>query len=108
MTPLVNHVFLVVLVVLFNDNLSDATAIRASATASSSSVLSNVTQRHDQFGAAAAIIDGSVGYFRSGRHNAKSRRIFTADELVHTRFPSRISDDIDMDPCKSGGFVVLN
>jgi hypothetical protein len=27
---------------------------------------------------------------------------FTIDELINTRFPSRISDDIDLDPCKGG------
>lgn len=27
---------------------------------------------------------------------------FTAEELLNTRFASRISDDIDLDPCKGG------
>lgn len=27
---------------------------------------------------------------------------FTADELQRTKFPSRVSDDLDLDPCKSG------
>jgi hypothetical protein len=27
---------------------------------------------------------------------------FTIEELLHTKFPSRISDDIDLDPCKGG------
>jgi hypothetical protein len=35
-----------------------------------------------------------------GQHQRAVR--FTADELLNTRFPSRISDDIDLDPCKGG------
>lgn len=35
-----------------------------------------------------------------GQHKRTMR--FTADELLSTRFPSRISDDIDIDPCKGG------
>jgi hypothetical protein len=32
---------------------------------------------------------------------------FTIEELLHTRFPSRISDDIDLDPCKGGKTLLL-
>jgi hypothetical protein len=32
---------------------------------------------------------------------------FTIDELVNSRFPSRISDDIDLDPCKGGKSIQL-
>lgn len=35
-----------------------------------------------------------------GSHRRAMR--FTADELLNTQFPSRISDDIDLDPCKGG------
>jgi tolkin protein len=30
---------------------------------------------------------------------------FTIEELLHSKFPSRISDDIDLDPCKGDGFL---
>lgn len=33
--------------------------------------------------------------------NFKHRK-FSIDELLHTQFDNRVSDDIDMDPCKSG------
>jgi hypothetical protein len=35
------------------------------------------------------------------RHPQRAVR-FTIDELLNSRFPSRISDDIDLDPCKGG------
>lgn len=54
-------------------------AIIVPAEASSISSGNNVTERHPQ---------------RAVR--------FTIDELVNSRFPSRISDDIDLDPCKGG------
>jgi hypothetical protein len=54
-------------------------AIIVSAEAASTSSGNNVTERHPQ---------------RAVR--------FTIDELVNSRFPSRISDDIDLDPCKGG------
>jgi hypothetical protein len=34
-------------------------------------------------------------------HHRRAMR-FTAEELMNTRFSSRISDDIDLDPCKGG------
>jgi hypothetical protein len=37
----------------------------------------------------------------SDKHQQRAVR-FTIEELLYTRFPSRISDDIDLDPCKGG------
>jgi len=37
----------------------------------------------------------------SDGHQQRAVR-FTVEELLHTKFPSRISDDIDLDPCKGG------
>lgn len=88
---------LIAFCVLLVDHLSSATAIRNSA------VLSNVTQRHEQFSAAERRL--VADQLRMDRHNIKPRRIYTAEELMNTRFPSQISDDIDMDPCKSGGLL---
>ncbi|XP_077507273.1 protein tolkin-like isoform X3 [Amblyomma americanum] len=34
--------------------------------------------------------------------NRADARHFTADELLRTKFPMRVSDDLDLDPCKSG------
>ncbi|KAL3225430.1 hypothetical protein MRX96_025857 [Rhipicephalus microplus] len=34
--------------------------------------------------------------------NRVDARHFTADELLRTKFPMRVSDDLDLDPCKSG------
>jgi hypothetical protein len=36
-----------------------------------------------------------------GENQPRAMR-FTIEELLHTRFPSRVSDDIDLDPCKGG------
>lgn len=36
--------------------------------------------------------------------NRVDARHFTADELLRTKFPMRVSDDLDLDPCKSGGW----
>lgn len=102
MKPFAKHV-LVLLAILLNDHRSDATAIRNSVSTSSSAVLLNITQRHEQFHPLDGLVDGQ--HRRSARHNVKQRRIYTADELLHTRFPSQISDDIDMDPCKSGIYL---
>ncbi|KAL1433211.1 hypothetical protein MTO96_012796 [Rhipicephalus appendiculatus] len=33
--------------------------------------------------------------------NRVDARHFTADELLRTKFPMRVSDDLDLDPCKS-------
>jgi hypothetical protein len=43
----------------------------------------------------------SSGNKVSDRHQQRAVR-FTIEELLHTKFPSRISDDIDLDPCKGG------
>jgi len=43
----------------------------------------------------------SSGSNVSDRHQQRAVR-FTIEELLHTKFPSRISDDIDLDPCKGG------
>ena len=43
----------------------------------------------------------SSGSNVSDRHQQPAMR-FTIEELLHTKFPSRISDDIDLDPCKGG------
>lgn len=104
MTPFVSHL-VVFFVLILGDHISVATAIRNSGTAISSAFLLNVTQRHEQFNAAEGLLGGSVGQQRTGRQNVTPRRTYTAEELIHTRFPSSISDDIDMDPCKSGGFL---
>lgn len=32
---------------------------------------------------------------------------YTIDELLNTTFPTRISDDIDLDPCKTGKIITL-
>lgn len=37
-------------------------------------------------------------------NNHDIKRKFTIDELQYMRFPKRISDDIDLDPCKTGQF----
>lgn len=42
----------------------------------------------------------SAGKVIDGHHRRAMR--FTAEELMNTRFSSRISDDIDLDPCKGG------
>ncbi|XP_039438500.1 tolloid-like protein 1 [Culex pipiens pallens] len=43
-----------------------------------------------------AIVLGVDGHQRSR---------YSVEELLHTTFPTAISGDIDMDPCKSGGFM---
>jgi hypothetical protein len=43
----------------------------------------------------------SSGENATERHPQGAVR-FTIDELLNSRFPSRISDDIDLDPCKGG------
>ncbi|XP_054258423.1 tolloid-like protein 2 [Macrosteles quadrilineatus] len=35
----------------------------------------------------------------------EQRPKYTADQLLHTSYPRRLSDDIYMDPCKSDGFL---
>ncbi|XP_058813843.1 protein tolkin-like [Topomyia yanbarensis] len=35
----------------------------------------------------------------------RKHKQFTMDELLSTKFPNKISNDIDMDPCKSSGFL---
>uniref|UniRef100_A0A1B0A8T7 Metalloendopeptidase n=1 Tax=Glossina pallidipes TaxID=7398 RepID=A0A1B0A8T7_GLOPL len=35
----------------------------------------------------------------------KYRSKYTIEELLNTKFERKISDDIDMDPCKAGGFM---
>jgi hypothetical protein len=55
---------------------------------------------------AALFISTGVVSISSGRnvsdiHHKRAAR-FTIEELLHTKFPSRISDDIDLDPCKGG------
>jgi hypothetical protein len=48
----------------------------------------------------------SSGNTVTDRHPQRTVR-FTIDELVNSRFPSRISDDIDLDPCKGGKSLQL-
>lgn len=36
------------------------------------------------------------------QRNFSPKYHYTIDELLNTTFPTRISDDIDLDPCKSG------
>jgi len=48
----------------------------------------------------------SSGSNVSDRHQHRAMR-FTIEELLHTKFPSRISDDIDLDPCKGGKNPIL-
>jgi hypothetical protein len=48
----------------------------------------------------------SSGSNVSDRHQQRAVR-FTIEELLHTKFPSRISDDIDLDPCKGGKNLIL-
>lgn len=57
--------------------------------------------------ALAAVIVPVGAAATSAANNVTERRPyrparFTIEELVNTRFPSRISDDIDLDPCKGG------
>ena len=47
------------------------------------------------------VVSISSGNNVSDRHQQHAMR-FTIEELLHTKFSSRISDDIDLDPCKGG------
>jgi len=47
------------------------------------------------------VVSISSGNNVSARHQQRAKK-FTIEELLHTKFPSRISDDIDLDPCKGG------
>lgn len=41
------------------------------------------------------------------RHQQGKTGRFTAEELMTTRFPRKISKDVDLDPCKAGKSVFL-
>lgn len=44
----------------------------------------------------------ALGWFVASDSVVEAKH-YTVEELQRTKFPNRVSDDLDLDPCKSGG-----